>query len=108
MCPFKESTMRLRYSVPSLDYYSLWKTHELDDVDLAATCHWPGSGQLVEKAVFLVPDNMPAGKVSQALPALLASLSGAKRGITKQVEITDEQRTSNMCAKPCISAWGHA
>ena len=56
--------MRLRDSALSLDDYSLWKTHELDDVDPTATCPWPGSGQLLEEALFLVPENMPAGKVN--------------------------------------------
>ena len=79
MCSFKESTMRLRDSALSLDAYSLWKIQELDDVDVAATCNGPGSGQLVVGALFLVPENMPAGKVSQALPALLASFSGARK-----------------------------
>ena len=64
VCPFKTSTMRLRDFAHSLDDYSLWKTHELDDVDPAAECSWLGSGKLLEEALFLVPENMPAGKVN--------------------------------------------
>ena len=56
--------MRLRDSALSLDDYNLWKTHEVDDVDPVAACPWPGSDQLLEEALFLVPENGPAGKVN--------------------------------------------
>ena len=62
--PFKESTMRFRDAAISLDDYNLWKTHELDNVDPDAACPWAGSGPLLEEALFLVPENMPAGKVN--------------------------------------------
>ena len=64
VCPFKESTMRLRDAALTLEDYSLWKTHELEDVDPTTTCPWPGSGRLLEEALFLVPENMPAGRVN--------------------------------------------
>ena len=64
VCPFKESTMRLRDSALSLDDYNLWKTHEIDDMNPVAACPWPGSDQLLEEALFLVPENGPAGKVN--------------------------------------------
>ena len=63
VCPFEESTMRLRDSALSLDGHNLRKTHEVDDVELVAACPWPGSDQLLEEALFLVPENRPAGKV---------------------------------------------
>ena len=63
VCPFKESTMRLRDTAIALDDYSHWKSHELDVVDLGATSSWVASGQLLEEALFLVPENRPAGKV---------------------------------------------
>ena len=56
--------MWLRDSALTLEDYSLWKTHELEDVDPTTTCPWPGSGQLLEEALFLVPENMPAGRVN--------------------------------------------
>ena len=56
--------MRLRDSALTLEDYSLWKTHELEDVDPTTTCPWPGSGRLLEEALFLVPENMPAGRVN--------------------------------------------
>ena len=56
--------MRLRDSALSLDDYNLWKTHEIDDMNPVAACPWPGSDQLLEEALFLVPENGPAGKVN--------------------------------------------
>jgi hypothetical protein len=120
VCPFKESTMRLRDSALSLDDYNLWKTHEVDDVDPVAACPWPGSDQLLEEALFLVPENGPVGSmegvwlhgrrfiVSQALPALLASLSGVKLGITEEAASTEKKKTFETCGKPCISVSGRA
>lgn len=56
--------MILRYSTINLDDYNLCKTHDVDYVEPIATCPWPGSDQLLEEALFLVPENMPAGKVN--------------------------------------------
>ena len=65
VCPFKESTMRLRDSALSVDDYNLWKSHEINDVRPNLPCPWPGSDHLLEEALFcLVPENKPAGKVN--------------------------------------------
>ena len=52
-----------RFSI-SLDDYNLWKTHEVDDVGPDAACPWPGSNHFLQEALFLVPENKPAGKVN--------------------------------------------
>ena len=39
VCPFKESTMRLRDSALSVDDYTLWKSHEVDDVRPLSLIH---------------------------------------------------------------------
>ena len=105
----------------SIDDDNLWKTHEVDDVEPVAVCPWPGSDQLPEEALFLVPENMPAGKVNGkrlvarsplhselGSVALLVSLSGVKLGTTEEAAITEEQKIKKTCGKPCISVLGRA
>ena len=64
VCPYKESTMRLRDVAITVDDYDLWKGHQLESIDTAAKEPWLGAGHLTEDALFLVPENMPAGKVN--------------------------------------------
>ena len=44
----------LRDSAPSVEDYTLWKTHELDDVRPDAACPWAGSERLLEEALGVV------------------------------------------------------
>jgi len=73
---FKDSTMRLRDSVITIEDYALWKTHEVDDVSPEAACPWPGGEHLLREAVLLVPKNAPAGKINGNQLAARAPLHG--------------------------------
>jgi len=123
VCPFKESTMRLRDAALSVDDYNLWKSHELEDVDPASACSWEDSAHLLEDELFWVPENLTCrlarsvasgwlpGRlftVSQALPALLVSRFELKRVTTEEAATTGAQRSLRICAKPCIFVWARA
>ena len=79
VCPFKESTMRLRDSAPSVDDYTLWKTHEVDDVRPNAACPWPGSNHLLEEALFFSAGEQASGQGEwDALGCAVAASIGAR------------------------------
>ena len=77
---YKESTLRLRDAAITVEDHKLWKTHELDTLELEAnSLLWPGADGLLDAALVLVTDNAQAGRLNgKRLIAGVPLLSEAK------------------------------